>query len=635
MLDSIHSVQERLQGLEGGEACAAMQRLAEELATLPTDARMAFAVEGGPDAWIAMARVCNEEEAAKTAGHYARKALTASTGPARRAMALLELAVSLFNDGAFAEVIDLCRMGMAACDGLSPPVPLLRAQLEAQSAIAFKHIGRRDEALACNFAALARLPAATDRVVQELRATLHNNIAVILLTQGDTSSAIQHFELGIEVAEQLHGTESIRVMQHLNLGRILLTEGDHTGAAHHLERGSDLAAEVGSVSMRLRAAQSLAMARRNQGRPEEALALMEPVLAHWEADGASLSLASALLSRGRILADLGRRDAERDLERAYQIGEASSSFDILLESAQLLTQFLEARGRYFDACTWHERRHAHEKEQYDLERTARMEEMKARHRVEQAESDLVAAKELAEAASRAKSQFLAVTSHELRTPLNAIIGYTELLGDDAADGVIPTADELGADIGRIHTAAQRLQRLIDRILALSSLGDGRTPLRLENLDARALLADTIERLRPAAEESGNTLIVELSDDLSARPMRTDPMHLAQVLQHLVDNAGSFTQNGSITVRAGVSGGALHLQVIDTGVGFDASALETLTQPFHQTDMSYTRGHEGLGLGLALCSHQCDLLGGSLTATSIVGKGSTFVVRLPWTGPPEV
>jgi len=630
MSGSIHNLQARLEALRGPEALQALRALSHALSELDTPSRDEVLVGGPADLLLAAAMACSDEaDLAGNAGRLARLAEPdLPADPVRQALVQLMIGLSAFHTGQFQASNEACDLGVQRLRSVA--APLLRAKLLAQQAVASKHLGRRDEALSQNLRALDHV--AEDRSVDgiEVRATLHNNIGVLLLAQGDQPAAIRHLRRALEEAEDSAGTEAFRVMVHLNLGRLLLRGGDHPDeAAAHVERGAQLAEEVDSQTMRLRAQSSLASVRRSQGRLEEALSLLAPVIASWEQAEAPHALAEALLARGRVHLDLDGEQTEPDVVRAFELAEQSGAFDLMLEACQVVTVLLERRGRFAEACRWHARRHELEKRQYDQEKSARVEEMHARHRVEQAEHDLIEARDRAEAASNAKSGFLAITSHELRTPLNAIIGYTELLLDDAEHGVASTPDELASDLTHIHASALALHRLIDRILTLTSLGDGEGVVVPTLVDVGAHLRGTLASLEPTVQEQGNTLITVLDPSLEREPMRTDPAHLTQIVQHLVDNAAAFTDGGQVTVTAQRDGDRLQIDVQDTGTGFEPGSLNLLLRPFQQTDMSYTRMHEGLGIGLTLCRHECDLLGGHLSAISEVGVGSTFRVQLPW------
>ncbi|OQW56634.1 MAG: hypothetical protein A4S17_13420 [Proteobacteria bacterium HN_bin10] len=240
---------------------------------------------------------------------------------------------------------------------------------------------------------------------------------------------------------------------------------------------------------------------------------------------------------------------------------------------------------------------------------------------------LEAARETAEQANIAKSQFLATMSHELRTPLNAIIGYGEML--------METADERGdrqdkADLGRIHGAAHRLLAMINDVLDLSKIEAGAALVAADSVDADALIADVVATVSPAASANGNTISVETGAALGS--IETDGFKLSQCLLNLMSNAAKFTKDGQIKLRARREHEAgrdwMVFEVIDTGVGISPEAQARLFQPFVQADATTTRAYGGTGLGLAITRRLARLLGGDVTLRSAPGQGSAFTLRIP-------
>lgn len=240
---------------------------------------------------------------------------------------------------------------------------------------------------------------------------------------------------------------------------------------------------------------------------------------------------------------------------------------------------------------------------------------------------LVAARDAADEANRAKSTFLANMSHELRTPLNAIIGYSDLLLKDAAVQGFP---QLVADLTNINTAGEQLLTLISDMLDLAKIEAGRLALNPELVDVPGLVDQVVATVQPLARRNQNQVAVRYPADLPA--VYLDPLRLEQILLNLLSNATKFTQAGTITLgvtqRTGPAGDQIGFAVQDTGIGIAPDQLEHIFQEFTQADASTTRQYGGTGLGLAISRRLAQLMSGEITVTSTLGAGSTFTLWLP-------
>ncbi|HXX48595.1 MAG TPA: ATP-binding protein, partial [Myxococcota bacterium] len=237
--------------------------------------------------------------------------------------------------------------------------------------------------------------------------------------------------------------------------------------------------------------------------------------------------------------------------------------------------------------------------------------------------ELVAAKDRAEAASRAKTEFLANMSHEIRTPMTAVLGYTELLLSGEAG-----ADEKGEWSAAVRRNGAELLQLIDGILDISRVESGELEIHRRACRLRRIVEDAAAPVGSAAREKSLEFNFEI-DPSCPEVVETDPVRLRQVLASLLANALKFTEHGSVSLWVGRdSASTVCFAVRDTGIGISAQDQEKIFSPFSQADTSHTRRYGGMGLGLSISRRLAVMLGGSLAVSSDVGRGSEFRLSLP-------
>ena len=233
-----------------------------------------------------------------------------------------------------------------------------------------------------------------------------------------------------------------------------------------------------------------------------------------------------------------------------------------------------------------------------------------------------AARDKAEAASLAKSRFLATVSHEIRTPLNGILGLAQLLGMTRLEA------EQASYVESIGDCARSLAQLIDDILDFSKIEAGKLELRAEPFELAPLVESVVELLAPRAQGKALEIASFVAGE-SPRRMVGDAARLRQVLINLAGNAVNFTEKGGVGVRVGPSGaGVLRFEVEDTGPGVPAAAREAIFEEFEQGDGSATRRHGGTGLGLAISRRLVEQMGGKLEIAGTSARGTTFAFSLP-------
>jgi CheY-like chemotaxis protein len=238
-----------------------------------------------------------------------------------------------------------------------------------------------------------------------------------------------------------------------------------------------------------------------------------------------------------------------------------------------------------------------------------------------AERDLMKAKDAAEAANRAKSAFLATMSHEIRTPLNGVLGMAQAMAAEELSGV-----QRGR-LDVIRQSGESLLAILNDVLDLAKIEAGKLELEEGRFDIGELTQGAVAAFTAVAQERG--LAFELWVEAEAAGVYLgDSMRVRQVLYNLISNGLKFTKRGGVKVRVSQAEGQLVLQVSDTGIGISEKQLGRLFQKFEQADATTTRRYGGTGLGLAICRELAELMGGAITADSVVGKGATFTVRLP-------
>ncbi len=250
-----------------------------------------------------------------------------------------------------------------------------------------------------------------------------------------------------------------------------------------------------------------------------------------------------------------------------------------------------------------------------------IQDIAARHRIE---AELIAAKQVSDAANRAKTQFLANMSHELRTPLNAVIGFAEALESGIFGAMSGKQTEY---VGDIRRSGQHLLSLINDILDTTKIESGKYVLHQEDLAVGELIGECLRQMEPLAVEKGVTLTAALPASLPI--LHADARAVRQILLNLLSNAVKFTPpGGRIAVEADRAARSLRLRVSDTGIGIPALELEQVMEPFHQVDNSHTRRYAGTGLGLPLVKSLVELQDGRFVLSSVLGRGTTATVLFP-------
>jgi signal transduction histidine kinase/HPt (histidine-containing phosphotransfer) domain-containing protein len=245
----------------------------------------------------------------------------------------------------------------------------------------------------------------------------------------------------------------------------------------------------------------------------------------------------------------------------------------------------------------------------------------------QRNQELTRAKDELHAASNSKSEFLANMSHEIRTPMTAILGYADMLLDPSC-----SADDRVEHVRVIRRQAEHLLTILNDILDLSKIEAGKLTIERMQVDPRQIVGDVVSLMRVQSAEKGLSLEATYASPIP-ETIHTDPTRLRQLLINLVGNAIKFTQSGSVKMILKLIQGPtvqqhrLEMAIVDTGIGLTPQQIQLLFRPFTQADNSTTRRFGGTGLGLTICRHLAQMLGGDITVQSQVGEGSQFIVTV--------
>ncbi len=241
------------------------------------------------------------------------------------------------------------------------------------------------------------------------------------------------------------------------------------------------------------------------------------------------------------------------------------------------------------------------------------------------EAQLVEAKEAAESASRAKSDFLAMMSHEIRTPLNGVLGFADLLGGTTLQ------ENQREYVHTIRESGSNLLHVLNDILDYSKIEAGKLALDSQPTVLREVVESAAETFRAKADAKGLDLLIDISPG-TPRVVSVDALRLQQVLMNLVSNAVKFTSIGSVKITVAPleavkepDGASLRFTVADTGIGMSGEDLPRLFEPFEQHDISMVRRFGGTGLGLAIVQRLVGMMNGRISATSAPDEGTTFIV----------
>ncbi len=484
------------------------------------------------------------------------------------------------------------------------------------------------------------------------------NIGCVYLEQRDFETARGFLTRGLDTCTT-QGDDIGECVAALNLTELYLSTGQREEALEMGRLSLERASTLRGPMWRLQGLVLLSQIKRELGEFDDAedaaREALELATTHdlVREQGLSLhALSSALLARGDL--DGSRRHAEQLITFALDLGNQH----LEQQGREVLVAVLEQQGLYLEALselktlraldqlisqsTRREQiahlevlhatreREAEARALRDYATTLEREVLERTAELAEQNDELRKARDIAQAATRAKDTFLAIASHELRTPLNAIFGYSEMVHERLVDECTLDFDQEIEDLESIKRAGSHLLSLISKLLELSALASDHAILNVAQIDLQQLTSKIFATHVELAEQQGN--ISAIHDHHEPLILTTDVTRLTQALDCLIENAHRFTLGGLVEVSFMHKEGGAIIAIKDTGEGIEPAHLERLFEPFEQRDLSSTRVVDGLGLGLALARHQLEAIGAKLSIESERGEGSCVTVIVPDLGP---
>jgi signal transduction histidine kinase/ActR/RegA family two-component response regulator len=560
--------------------------------------------------------------------------LAASSDPADRGRLLMCRARLSSNQWHTAEVVADARSAMQAFERAG------EAELAVDAAsLAAAHASRLGElALASELATKSIL--ALDWVTDaKLRVEIANRLGIFCYSCLDYQRAADLYTAALVMAEEIGDREMVwRALQNTADALLLAAQQERRAGlpanTAGLERAETavrvLLAEVPpEVHRRFGSKRLLAEVLCELGRNDEALAVLEESRDQLDEVTQAAQRAALAWVGARCLRAAGRHEeaVEAALDAVRLAAQSDDDHELMLAMEELRAS-QEAAGDIADALETGREVNSRMWVIHQRQTMALVAESWARADLERERQALQSAAAHAQRSTDEKSAFLANMSHEIRTPMNGVLGITEILAETKLD------EEQRALVLQLTRSGEHMMGLINDILDLSKIEAGRMDIDLTEFVVR----DVVEQACAAAgfEAEAKGLDLELSvTEQTPQVVRGDDRRVRQILLNLIANAVKFTAEGSVAVNVsaepqGDRRSLVRVEVADTGIGIDAAALEHMFEPFTQAEAATTRNYGGTGLGLTIARQLAALMGGTIGASSIPGRGSTFWLELPLT-----
>lgn len=514
-----------------------------------------------------------------------------------------------------------------------------RSRSKALVLIALLYLGGRDHAAALRYFAEARDAYGDD---PGLLLSIYNGRGITLMEDGRPDEALREFEQALPIAQGLKSEPAVaQVLCNVADAQLRLKRLDR--AEQTVRRGLALTRNPGNAAYRpplLGVAAAIALERGELARAEALIRqrfagidLTKTILADRDAHDAAYRLAVAQHRDGAALvhlAALKRLDEQATaIARSNGAALAAARFDYTnqeLRIAKLKATDLQKTVAFERATARTQRWMFLGVAVATLLVIALLGAgvitlRRSRNKVRAANADLAVTNVALEKALAAKTAFLATTSHEIRTPLNGILGMTQVMIADASLDAA-TRDRLSV----VHSAGTTMRALVDDILDVAKIETGKMTIENAPMDVQATIVEASRLWRDQAESKGLSFNVVLDD--CPTWIIGDATRLRQIIFNLLSNAVKFTAAGDVTLRAGVQGERLRVDVVDSGIGIAPEVLDTIFESFRQADTGTTRLFGGTGLGLSICRNLARAMGGDVTVISREGAGATFTLDLP-------